>query len=143
MSHIKLIEPEREYRVPSLAVMAELMGAVMVRSKSFQWYGRWVGDNPLPEGLVLNDLEEVSYEIKYPNSKYTIGVKEKNGKVYLLYDFWQGGFGLEAALGGKDCRKLKQHYNMAEVLLAAKKQRRRVREVKGLTDRKRLIIDMK
>ncbi len=143
MSHIKLIEPEREYTIEGLKLMAELMGATMKRSKTFEWYGRWVGDTPLPKGLTLNDLKEVNWEIKYPDAKYTVGVKEKNGKVHLLYDFWRNGFGLEVALGGSDCCKLKQHCNIADSLITAKKQRRRVREVESPhKNGRRLVIEM-
>lgn len=143
MSHIQLIEPEREYNIPSLMEMSRLANWEMAKSKTFQWYGRWVGDTPLPKELTLVDLKEVDYEIKVPKAQYSIGVKIKDGKVHLLYDFWKGGFGLEQALGGSSCGKLKQHYNMAEALLAAKKQRRRVREVESPHKRgRRIRIEM-
>jgi len=143
MSHIKLIEPEREYSIEGLVIMAKLMGAIMTKSKTWNWYGQWVGDTPLPKELVLSDLEEVDYEIKFPRARYSMGVKIKNDRVHLLYDFWNGGYGLETALGGSNCGKLKQHYNMAEALIVAKKQRRRVREVNPETsDRRRLVIEM-
>ena len=143
MSHIKLIEPEREYSIEGLQVMAKLMGAIMVKSKTWGWYGKWVGDTPLPKELILSDLNEVDYEIRYPDAKYSIGVKVKNNRVHLLYDFWNGGYGLETALGGSNCGKLKQHYNMAEALLTAKKQRRRVWEIESPHKfGRRLIIDM-
>lgn len=92
--------------------------------KTYKWFGSHVGDYPLPEGIAKADLGKCEHSMSIEgNAKaYEIGVlKKKNGKGYhLLWDFWQGGYGLQEKIG-KDGQKLKQMYATE----AAKRQMKR------------------
>ena len=76
--------------------------------RTYQWYGHWVGDYPLPQGFRKEDLGHCDHAIRVPGASYEIGVVEKNGKPTLLWDFWHQG-GLEAVLG-KGGSRLREAY---------------------------------
>jgi hypothetical protein len=78
--------------------------------KNYKWYGRWVGDTPMPEGLTTEDLGKCDHVISVPGCSYEVGVvKNKNGKGYSLqYDYYRRG-GLEQVIG-KYAAPIKQEY---------------------------------
>lgn len=87
----------------------------------YRWYGRSVGDYPLPEGITSDMLGHCDHAIAVPgnNQAYEIGVvKMPDGTFSLLWDFWNGGYGLEAAVG-KDCGRLTGAYNLEVAATAA------------------------
>jgi hypothetical protein len=65
---------------------------------TYKWYGRFVGNYPMPKGFTRNDLGKCTHAIEVPGASYEIGVVARNGKTTLMWDFWQGG-GLEKVLG--------------------------------------------
>lgn len=79
--------------------------------KSYKWYGRHVGDYPLPEGFTHKDLGKCDHAIGVPgNSRaYEIGVVKKGDSYTMLWDFWQGGFGLQEKVGD-GCGELVDQY---------------------------------
>lgn len=112
MSHVATIDLEID-DLTSLQAAAEALGLMFSEKKTYRWYGRSVGDYPLPNGFTEADLGKCDYAISLPgNAKaYEVGVvRNKNGKGYqLLWDFWNGGFGLEEKIG-KNAGLLKQSY---------------------------------
>lgn len=94
--------------------------------KTYHWYGRHVGDYPLPEGISISDLGKCEFAIgvKGNPKAYEVGVaKKKNGEGYeLLVDFYAGGFGLCEKVGEKvpTSRKHedKQGYNCMKIVNA-------------------------
>ncbi len=101
------------------------LGFELRESKTYRWYGRWVGDTPLPPGATVEDLGKCDYEIVVPGARYSIGVK-KIGKGYVMeYDYWSPG-GLPQTLG----KQIKTHYNKHKVTKEAKKRGWRIREEK-------------
>lgn len=76
-----------------------------VRDKTtFRWYGHHVGDYPLPTGFTKDDMGrcEFALGIRGNYEAYEVGVvKRRDGKpgYDLLWDFWSGGKGLQAAVG--------------------------------------------
>ena len=112
MSHVATIDLEID-DLTSLQAAAEALGLTFSEKKTYKWYGRSVGDYPLPNGFTEADLGKCDYAISLPgNSKaYEVGVvRNKNGKGYqLLWDFWNVGFGLEEKIG-KNAGLLKQSY---------------------------------
>ena len=90
--------------------------------RSYRWYGTHVGDYPLPEGFTKSDLGRCDHAIgvKGASSKsYEIGLV-KRGEVYIpLFDFWQGGFGLEERIG-PGAKKFTDAYTRAVSIKTAK-----------------------
>lgn len=101
---------------------AKTCGLELVRDvKTYKWFGRHVGDFPMPEGFTKDDLGKCDHVLRVIGANhqtYEVGVvKSKTGSGYeLLWDFWQGGYGLEKAVG-KNGQKLMQQYAY-EVALA-------------------------
>ena len=92
----------------------EELGMELVKVPQFKWFGTHVGDYPLPAGFKKEDMGKCEYALRIkgnPNA-YEVGVcKRRDGKegYALLWDFWAGGKGLQAAIGN-DGSKLKQSY---------------------------------
>lgn len=104
MSHIG----DMEVHIKDLAALeaaASRLGLELVKGQTaYKWYGRSVGDYPLPAGFAAEDLGKCEHALRIPgdNKAYEIGVvKRRDGKpgFQLLWDFWQGGFGLTAKIG--------------------------------------------
>jgi hypothetical protein len=76
------------------------LGLELVRGqRTYRWYGRSVGDYPLPVGFAKNELGTCEHAIRIPGNDraYEIGiVTRRDGKpgYALLWDFYQGGYGL-------------------------------------------------
>jgi hypothetical protein len=98
--------------------------------KTFNWWGRHVGDHPLPPGMRREDMGKCEHAIVVrPDSpffrKCNIGLKRdqpyemgvirrKDGKGWsLMYDFIGGGYGLSEALTNG---KMKDVRNSAQCL---------------------------
>lgn len=79
--------------------------------KKYKWYGRHVGDYPLPEGFKKEDLGKCDHAIGIPGNKnaYEIGVVKQGDSYTMLWDFWNGGYGLEP-VAGKDCENVVDAY---------------------------------
>jgi hypothetical protein len=122
MSHVVDLEIEVK-DLECLAKAAQRLGLELVKDqKTFRWYMTHMGDFPLPAGFTKEDMGHCDHVMRIPgdNKAYEIGVcKRRDGKqgFTLLWDFWQGGYGLQEKIG-KDGGLLKQGY-AAEV---AKKQ---------------------
>jgi len=118
MSHVALVE----IIVKDLDILrkaAEKIGLVFKEGqKTWKWYGKWVGDYHGADAAYKNGIDPSQYgkcehAIGVPNSDkaYEIGVvKHPSGEGYtLLWDFWGGGYGLQAVTGD-GCHKLLQEY---------------------------------
>ena len=82
----------------------------MEGQRTHKWYGRWVGDTPMPAGLKVEDLGKCDHAIRVPGCAYEIGVRDNHDGTYsLLYDYFSAG-GLSQALGGDTLPKLAQSY---------------------------------
>lgn len=113
----------------ALAKASEKLGCELVRNvKSYKWFGKYMGDYPLPKDMEKENLGKCDHVIRVKNpanqNAYEIGVvKNKNGSGYILaYDFWQGGYGLEEKVG-TNCASLKQRYTAEAVLNKIKGRR--------------------
>lgn len=115
MSHVSEIAVEVN-DLAALVKAAPLCGLEVVEKTTYRWYGKHVGDYPLPAGFTEEDLGkcEFALSVRGNDKAYEVGVcKRRDGKpgFVLLQDFWNGGFGLEAAIG-KDGSKLVQEYSI-------------------------------
>ena len=68
--------------------------------KTYRWFGKWVGDYPMPEGMSKEQLGTCDHVIRVPGCSYEIGLKKLGNKYVPLYDFWKSG-GLDKAMGEK------------------------------------------
>jgi len=119
MSHIAQVAVEIK-SLEALKVAAARCGLEFREGKqTYNWYGRSVGDYPLPMGFTASELGKCEHAIGIPGchatgryEPYELGVvrRRDGGEGYtLLWDFWDGGHGLEA-LVGQDACKLRQAY---------------------------------
>jgi len=113
VSHVTAIEL-RVNDLDCLSQGGQELGMELVPLKEFRWYGTHVGDYPLPAGFKKEDMGKCDYvlRIKNNNRAYEVGVcKARDGQdgFVLLWDFWNGGYGLRNAIG-QNGDKLKQAY---------------------------------
>ena len=92
----------------------------MENQKHYRWYGKWVGNQPLPDGISEDDLGKCNHAIHIPAAVFEIGIVKKDNSYQLLWDSWIGG-GLQKAIG-KDAGVLKQTYAIESVKRAARKK---------------------
>lgn len=128
MSHISTIS----LKILDLAALREAVksfgGEWVENQKTYRWYGRYVGDTPLPQGMTEDQLGKCEHAIRIPGVSYEIGVvKLKEGGYTLAYDYYDyqacgHDGGKLTALFGKGLQKLVQSYAVTKACLTAKKQ---------------------
>jgi hypothetical protein len=145
MSHVATMKPKAGepifQNIEALKMAAQICGGEIVEQSSYRWFGYSVGDYPLPAGITgeLGNNATFVFRIRPENyaefgvnptrtgeQPYEIGFVPdpvNPGSFIPLYDFFAGGFGLDAAVGepiyvnGKKggevqtlCPKLIMHY---------------------------------
>ena len=98
----------------ALKAACKRMGVEFVENThTYKWWGRSVGDYPIPAGFTAQDLGKCDHVIRVPNVGYEVGVvKNKTGKGYsLLYDFYGQGQGLLQKFG-KGLTRLADAYSV-------------------------------
>jgi len=126
MSHIAQVDVQI-MDLDALDAACRRLGLELVRGQqTYEWYGRSVGDYPLPAGFRVDELGTCDHAIrltaessdqrsdwnKTRGAAYEIGVcRRRDGKpgYALLWDFYAGGYGLREHVGN-DCNKLRQMY---------------------------------
>ena len=78
--------------------------------QSYAWYGRWMGDAPLPDDVSKDEVGKCSHAIRVPGCRYEVGVVQKGQKYVLLWDSWASG-GLSKVIGN-NAGILKQAYTL-------------------------------
>ena len=126
MSHIARIELEIKSLEDLKAACNRLGLKFNENEKSYKWYGRWVGDEPLPEDVREEDLGKCDHCIHVPGAQYQIGVVKQDNKYRLLWDSWKAG-GLEQVLG-KNAGLLKQAYAVETIKRESRRKGLRLRE---------------
>jgi hypothetical protein len=126
MSHVSKIELQIN-DLETLKAACKRMGLEFVPDQlNYSWYGKHIGDYPLPEGFTLDDLGKCHHAIKVPGASYEIGVVKRNARYFLLWDFYSVG-GLESRLG-KGASKLRQAYAVERVHKEARRKGYRIQE---------------
>lgn len=130
MSHVATVDVHVT-DLDALKAACEQLGLIFVEgATTFTWFGYSVGDYAIPKGFTEADMGTCDHAIRLPNNPtaYEVGVvRRRDGKpgYLLMYDFWQGGFGLEEVIGPKaSC--LKQHYAAQVAIRQVRKQGYRV-----------------
>ncbi len=126
MSHVAIIEAEiKDLKV--LADACERIGCEFVEGqKTYRWYGRHVGDYPLPAGFTKNEMGKCEHVIRVKGAGsqcYEVGVvKRRDGKegYTLLWDFYARGYGLQDKIG-EGAEELVKSYAASAAMRAAKK----------------------
>ena len=128
MSHISKMELE----ITSLADLKQAcqrLGLTFCEEqKTYKWYGTWMGDSPLPEGISKEELGQCTHAIQIQGCLYEIGVVQRGSKYTLLWDSWHSG-GLEQKIG-KNAGILKQAYSIERIRREAMLKRYRFTEKK-------------
>jgi len=119
VSHLTKIKVEVRSLEDLKAACDRLGFQFMPDQKTYKWFGVWMGDSPLPEGINQSDLGKCDHAIRVPGANYEVGVVKQGDKYTLLYDFWTLG-GLQESLGD-NAEKLVQSYS----LVAAKREAER------------------
>ena len=129
MSHVTTIEANESYDLSTLKQMCKNQGwEWMEGQETYKWFGKHVGDYPLPHGFTVEDMGKCSHAIKVPGAKYEIGVVKKGKDWQVIYDFW------DKSLKRKLCSEwgkaesaglLKQAYGIAKAQVACKKKNRK------------------
>jgi len=126
LSHISRIELEIR-DLQSLRDACEKLGFYfMAGQKHYLWYGKWVGNQPLPDNINEKDLGKCDHAIHVPAAVFEIGVVKKDNGYILLWDSWIGG-GLQKYIG-KDAGILKQAYAVESVKRESRKKGYRLTE---------------
>lgn len=96
------------------------LGAQWVEGKrTYEWFGRSVGDYPVPAGMAVDELGKCDHVIRLPGCKYEIGVVRKGSGYTLAYDFWGPGSKLNQHFGDELAR-IKQLYAVEKAAMAAR-----------------------
>lgn len=113
MSHVITVDLEVK-DLDALDLACKDLGLELVQGqKTYKWFGRSVGDYPIPVGFKEQDLGKCEHAIRDPQNKnaYEIGVvRSRTGEGYqLIYDFYNRGYGMQDKVGAR-CEKVKQPY---------------------------------
>ena len=131
MSHMTQIELEIKDLQALKNACAKLGFQFVEGQTTYKWYGRFMGDYPLPEGIRKEDLGKCDHAIVVPGAGYEVGVVKKEDKYILLWDFYKAG-GLANALG-QNGKLLKIMYSTEKVKLAAKRKHYKIIETRTKT----------
>ena len=116
MSHIVKVKVQVK-NLAALRKACEKLGLVFREGqKTHKWYGRFVGDAPIPEGMKAEDYGKCDHAIVVPGNTeaYEVGVvDQKDGTYGLVWDSFMGGLGLQDKVGA-ECGLLRQMYATEE-----------------------------
>ena len=128
MSHVSKLELTIKDLNALIQACIKLGFQFVKDQKTYVWYGRWVGDSPLPEGVDKKDLGKCDHAIKVPGCSYEVGVlRKRNGSYTLLWDSWEAKLRLAI---GNNAGILKQAYTTEVVRQQATQKGYRVIEKK-------------
>ena len=116
MSHITRIEISVK-DLQALKQACKDLGLEFVDGQThYRWFSRFMGDTELPQGMKESDLGKCDYVLRIPGNSeaYEVGIVKRGNEYILCYDFWSGGYGLEAAIGA-GAQKLVQAYSKAVI----------------------------
>ena len=102
MSHV--IKTKMEYRDFNAILQAGADCGLVFHEgqREYRWYGRFMGDYALPEGMTADMLGRCDHAMGIPGDSfaYEVGITTRpSGGFDVLYDFWSGGKGLEDKIG--------------------------------------------
>lgn len=135
MSHVANISTAGlEYDLDAIKHLCQWQGWEFLEGQqTYAWFGRSVGDYPIPEGYNVDDLGKCEHAIRLPGCSYEVGVvKGQNGGWVIMADFWQSG-GLDVALGAKG-EIFNQLYHVNQDIMWAESKGYAWEEAQGSTE---------
>lgn len=141
MSHVSTLKLRVKF-LNELNLAGQDLGMELIPAHQFKWYGQHVGDYPLPEGFTKEEMGKCAYvlRIKGNDRAYEVGVvpsKIHKGEYELMWDFWQGGFGLQEVIG-ENGNKLKQKY--AEIVSTKYLRKLGMRVTRSVTADNKIVL---
>lgn len=117
MSHIATVKTKIMDLEALKAACRELGAEFKQGQKTYAWYGERIGNDPLPEGMRIEDLGKCDHAIHVPGVRYEIGIVKVGNHFKLAYDFYgydgcsdrHDGHKLQEKFG-VECGKLVQSY---------------------------------
>ena len=110
VSHVTKVDIEIK-DLDALETACKGRGLTLKRGQTkYAWWGRSVGDYPIPAGMRAEDLGKCSHAIHLDSRSFEIGlVKQSDDSFRLVFDFY-GQASLLAAVGGQACEGLVGDY---------------------------------
>ncbi len=108
----------------ALRAAAEHCGLTFSKADTYTWYGRHVGDYPLPEGFKASDLGKCDYKLSRPDAPgaYEIGIVQREDGFVPIFDFYgHSGRQLQKHVGSRG-EKLIDRYGLECAISAAAEQ---------------------
>lgn len=160
MSHVATIDIEIN-DLEALTAAAKRLGGVVEQAKTYKWWGRSMGDYPIPAGFTAAELGKCHHKINFPelnavaiqqgHRAYEVGIIDKEqlppdhpaqtaypGRYILQWDFFYGP--LCQVMGGDKGQAMKHAYGVETTIAAARRRGHRVTETKLPNGRTRLEI---
>jgi len=121
MSHVVTMKV-RVTDLDCLERAADRLGLELVRGqKTYRWFGKWVNDYHAEDAAYRDGVDPSQYgkcdhvlRVRGVSGAYEVGlVDDGEGGFRVIYDFYNGGFGLMGHIGDgeKDCNKLMREYS--------------------------------
>lgn len=120
MSHVTTIKTEIRDLDALRAACSELGLDFMQGQRTYRWYGRVMGDYPLPDGITPEQLGHCEHAIRVPGAGYEIGVVKTARGYTLMFDFWGPGAAIVKTLG-QGLGQLVQMYGVEKTLREAQR----------------------
>lgn len=114
-----------------------------IGKETYNWWGKHVGDYPVPQGFTKEELGKCNYCFGFPGREdlYELGVVYRDGKFHLLYDFYGSKGQPLMDLLGKKGEKLLQTY-MTNVLIKVQLQQgHKLKSVSDINGKKIVIVE--
>ena len=128
MSHVTAIRTVPIKDKQAITAAVQELGGEIIEKNTYKWYGRSVGDYPLPKGIKKEDLGKCEFVAKFPGINYEVGFAKVEGEegLFPLYDFWgssgeHDGMKLQKVIGD-GAGKLMQKYSTHAAINAATAQ---------------------
>ena len=122
VSHVTKVDVEIK-DLDALDVVCKNRGLQLRRGQTkYAWWGRSVGDYPIPAGMAAADIGKCNHAIHLNSRSFEIGlVKQSDGSYRLVFDFYNQAE-LLSAVGGQKCEGLIGDYTIETARSAANAQ---------------------
>jgi hypothetical protein len=134
VSHIVTIETKLHDLGAIRAACSRLGFTFVEGQQSYKWYGEWVGDTPMPEGMSKADLGKCNHAIRVPGASYEVGVVQHPSGAYTLAWDWWGDGGLLPHMGDQKAGRFMQAYGIEVARRAATRAGHTIRGERVLAD---------